>query len=40
MKKLRLRPWVESFLLVWTAADIFLLVLYLYMIRLVEIGWV
>ena len=40
MKKLRLRSWVQTFLIMWTATDIFLIVLYLYMLRMVEIGWV
>ena len=39
MKKLRLKSWIESLLIVWTAIDIFLIVIYLYALRMIEIGW-
>lgn len=40
MKKLRLRTWVQSLLIMWAVADAFLIIVCLYMARMVEIGWV
>ena len=40
MKNMRLRPWVKSLLIMWASVDVLLIVLYLYMLRMIEIGWV
>lgn len=36
---MRLRSWVKYFIGIWCLIDITLLVLTLYMIRVLEIGW-
>ena len=38
MKKMRLKPWVEIMLSIWTGIDIGLVLLALYMDRMLEIG--
>ena len=38
MKKLQLKEWVKTTLMVWTGIDILLITMALYMARILEIG--